>query len=312
MAQHSNLVQICLPTYNGEDHLAEALDSLLAQSHRNIEIVIMDNASTDATPEIAQNYARKDSRVRHFRSEHFVCASDNWNRAFEKIDRRRSEFMMWAGHDDLWSNDYVERLLRPLLKDRRCILSFSNFRRIDSTGSVVLENCFGDVPAYAKSALAAYRWLMGKGGGHCAICGVLRLSALRWDPPFADTVFGGDLWFLLRLATSGGLAYSSDQLLSKRLGGISSTGEDASAKSMKDAELIWNIRHDEWRMIDALTIPFHAKLYVFLRLKVTAKLYFPAKPVEFYIWPWFAFHMLRINKRGLGIRSAVRNALFKG
>ncbi len=307
MSHNSDLVQICLPTYNGESHLAEALDSLLAQTYRNIEIVIMDNASTDATPRIAQDFARRDNRIRYFRSETFVCAADNWNRAFEKIDPHRSEFFMWAGDDDLWSSNYVERLIQPLIKNRHLVLSFSDYRQIDLAGAIIRESGFEGDSTSTKSAIACYQWLMSKSGGHCAICGIARLSALSWRPPCVDVCFGGDLWFLLRLAANGGFAYSNTTLLSKRLGGISSTGGDASA--IKNVEAIWNIAQDEWRIIDALNISHYAKLYIYWRLKILAKLMFPTKPIELYLWPWFAFCMIRLNKYGLGIRSSVRNVL---
>ena len=57
-------VGIGLPVYNGADYLSDALDSILAQTFTNFEVVICDNASTDATAEIARSYAAADSRVR--------------------------------------------------------------------------------------------------------------------------------------------------------------------------------------------------------------------------------------------------------
>jgi glycosyltransferase involved in cell wall biosynthesis len=304
MVEYTDLVQICLPTHNGESHLAEALDSLLGQTHGNIEVVIMDNASTDGTARIAQSYANKDCRIRYYRSEEFVSASDNWNRAFEKIDQRRSRFLIWAGDDDIWSADYIERLLFPLMNDQSCVLSYSNYRQIDLLGSVVNKCRFGKVSWRANSTFDAYRWLMREGGGHCAICGIIRLDALTWSPLFVDTCFGGDLYFLLRLAAKGRFSYLGDELFSKRLGGISSTGEDASV--IKDVQNTWNIGEREWQLIDELSVPFQTKLYIFWRLKVAAKLFFPSKGLEPYLWPWFAFHMVRVNQRGLGLRSTVR------
>ena len=62
-------VSIGIPVYNGEKYLARALDSLLAQSFKDFEIVISDNASTDRTAEICRSYQNKDARVRYFRSD---------------------------------------------------------------------------------------------------------------------------------------------------------------------------------------------------------------------------------------------------
>src|SRR5919106_778416 len=68
-------VSIGVPVYNGETYLAETLDSLLAQSFEDFEIIISDNASTDRTPEICRAYQNKDPRVRYFRSDRNLGAA---------------------------------------------------------------------------------------------------------------------------------------------------------------------------------------------------------------------------------------------
>src|SRR5262245_47250916 len=67
-AKRSPRLSIGIPVYNGENFLAQTLDSLLAQTFRDFEIVISDNASTDRTPEICRAYARCDPRVRYVRN----------------------------------------------------------------------------------------------------------------------------------------------------------------------------------------------------------------------------------------------------
>src|SRR2546422_787475 len=62
-------VSMAVPVYNGERYLGEALDSLLAQTYHDFELIICDNASTDGTGEIARSYASMDERVRYVRNE---------------------------------------------------------------------------------------------------------------------------------------------------------------------------------------------------------------------------------------------------
>src|SRR3989442_1823225 len=62
-------VSVGMPVYNGERYLAEAVDSLLAQTYEDFELIICDNASTDRTGEIARSYAARDTRVRYARNE---------------------------------------------------------------------------------------------------------------------------------------------------------------------------------------------------------------------------------------------------
>ena len=66
--------------FNGEKYLKEAVDSILAQTFQDFELVISDNASTDRTEQICREYASKDSRVRYFRNSKNIGAPDNFNR----------------------------------------------------------------------------------------------------------------------------------------------------------------------------------------------------------------------------------------
>ncbi len=98
MADKTNpLVTIGVPVFNGENGLARALDSLLKQDYPNLEVIISDNGSTDATRTIGQTYAAKDSRVKYFRSDENRGAIWNFNRVFELST---GEYFMWAAHDD--------------------------------------------------------------------------------------------------------------------------------------------------------------------------------------------------------------------
>jgi len=70
--------------YNGENFIMEAMDSILAQTFTNFELVISDNASTDGTAEICKVYATKDQqRIRYYRNEQNLGAAKNYNRVFE-------------------------------------------------------------------------------------------------------------------------------------------------------------------------------------------------------------------------------------
>ena len=73
-----------LPVYNGADYLAEAIDSILKQSFEDFELLIQDNASTDATGEICRAYAASDPRVRYVRNPQNVGAAGNYNLVFER------------------------------------------------------------------------------------------------------------------------------------------------------------------------------------------------------------------------------------
>src|ERR1035438_9843576 len=91
-------VSIGLPVYNGENYLDPALNSILRQDYSDLELIISDNASTDATGNICREYAAKDPRIRYYRNETNIGASANFNCL---VKLARGEYFKWAAHDDV-------------------------------------------------------------------------------------------------------------------------------------------------------------------------------------------------------------------
>lgn len=125
-------VSIGLPVRNGENFLAAALDSLLAQTYRDFEIVLGDNASDDGTEGICREYARRDARIRYIRHAQNLGAADNYNLVFREA---RGPFFKWAAHDDLTAPTFLERCVRVLEADAGVVLCFPRTRYIDELGN---------------------------------------------------------------------------------------------------------------------------------------------------------------------------------
>ena len=123
-----------MPLYNAERHLAEALDALLAQDYSNFELVISDNASSDATESICRAYAARDTRIAYHRSERNLGAVWNFNRVFEL---GRGKYFLWAAHDDVRSPQYVSRCTAQLEADPQAVLCCTGIRLIDDEGKTV-------------------------------------------------------------------------------------------------------------------------------------------------------------------------------
>lgn len=122
-------VSIGLPVFNGAATLRHALDSFLGQTYEDLEVVISDNASTDATPEICAAYAQRDPRVVYRRSPVNRGARANYNRVFELS---RGEFFKWAGHDDWVAPEYVERCLEAFAAAPDAVVCYTGMCRVDA------------------------------------------------------------------------------------------------------------------------------------------------------------------------------------
>lgn len=126
-------VSIGLPVYNGENYLAEAISSVLAQTYTDFELVICDNGSTDRTEEICRRYADADPRVRYHRNPRNLGASANFRRAFELAT---GEFFRWLAHDDVLAPEYLERCVAALDREPDAILAQPLVGIIDAKGAV--------------------------------------------------------------------------------------------------------------------------------------------------------------------------------
>lgn len=101
------LISVALPVRNGANYLAEALDSILAQSYGQFELHVSDNASDDATPEILARYAARDPRVKVSRSAELIPQAANVNRA---VRLTSSRWVKLFCHDDVMEADCMARL----------------------------------------------------------------------------------------------------------------------------------------------------------------------------------------------------------
>jgi glycosyltransferase involved in cell wall biosynthesis len=101
------LVSIGIPTYNRPEGLKHTLDSMLAQTYPNLEIIVSDNASPNPEVEkIAREYARQDSRILYHRQTENRGVLFNYHFVLEKAS---GQYFMWAADDDEWENTFVEQ-----------------------------------------------------------------------------------------------------------------------------------------------------------------------------------------------------------
>jgi glycosyltransferase involved in cell wall biosynthesis len=129
-------ISIGLPVYNGEAFLSQTLDSLLSQTVTDFELIISDNVSRDATPDICRSYASKDSRIKYSRTDRLLRPGENYNRT---LDLSSGKYFKWAAHDDLCAPTFLEQCHQILEADQSVVLAYSKVRIIDSGGATVKD-----------------------------------------------------------------------------------------------------------------------------------------------------------------------------
>ncbi|HTF63024.1 MAG TPA: glycosyltransferase family A protein [Edaphobacter sp.] len=135
MSDHRQVkVSLGIPVYNGERFVGSAIQSALDQTLTDFEVIVCDNASTDRTPEICEEFARKDPRLRYFRHEINLGAKANFNRVFEYS---RGEYFKWIAADDVCGPRYLELTVAALDQDPAAVLAHTLSRMIDSKGDLV-------------------------------------------------------------------------------------------------------------------------------------------------------------------------------
>ena len=206
------LVSIGMPVYNGENYVREALDSLLAQDYENFELIISDNASTDATEEICREYEKRDSRIIYHRASKNRGASWNFNRVLEL---GKGEFFMWAAHDDLWHPTFISKCVEALRGDSGAVVCHSQGQNITTDGKPVGEpykNCFNhETTKRARWSRTHQNWSL-----HAAIYGLMKTETAKKVLPL-DTYASADLIFIAQISLYGKIIQIPETLQFNRL-----------------------------------------------------------------------------------------------
>jgi GT2 family glycosyltransferase len=212
------LVSICIPVYNAEETIERTLSSVVGQTYRNIEIIVVDNLSTDRTLEIVREF--KDSRIRIVENPvHFGCGEDNWNTCFTHT---RGELIALYHADDLYSCDMVARQVETFRKFPSVCGVFTSADIIDEQDNVIStfrlpQEIAGDTPYRYQYLLPA---ILKHDNFLLCSSAMIRSDLYKKMAPFRYGMFGhsSDLDMWLRIAKTGPVIVINDSLLKYRTG----------------------------------------------------------------------------------------------
>ena len=201
------LISIALCTFNGERHLREQLDSLLAQDWPRFEIIAIDDASTDATPAMLENYAKQDSRIRYSRNGHNLGYHRNFEAA---ITRCQGRWIAPCDQDDIWLPHKLSTLAAELASGG-ALLAYGDSALVDEHGRPLNQRLSDRMNRFSTDDPVAY-WFANNVTGHAML---FERNLLEHALPFPTHLFH-DWWLAYVAASTGRISYVDQCLVHYR------------------------------------------------------------------------------------------------
>ena len=124
-------VSIVLPTYNGERYLAQSIESVLTQTYENLELIIVDDCSTDETPEIIRRFAERDSRIQVIRNAENQKLPRSLNIGFRQAS---GGVLTWTSDDNFYEDRAIEVMVQTLEQNPDCGMVYCDMTCIYEDG----------------------------------------------------------------------------------------------------------------------------------------------------------------------------------
>lgn len=125
------LISIVLPVYNGEKYLKESINSVLEQTYKNWELLILDDCSTDSSPLIAKEYVSQDKRIHYYRNNNNLRLPSNLNKGFKLA---KGDYLTWTSDDNRFKPTALEKMYYALKNNQNAQFVFASCRVINSEG----------------------------------------------------------------------------------------------------------------------------------------------------------------------------------
>lgn len=184
MASARPKVSIGMPVYNAQRFLREVIDSILAQTFTDFELIISDNGSTDETEAICLDYVRRDPRVQYQPNDR-TNHGPGWN--YNRTEAlARGEYFRWAAADDLLAPTLLEKCVAALDGDSSAVMAWPKTRIINDKSEPVrvhdFDSTLNTADARPEKRFKSLINVKHKEHGAFEIFSLIRLSALRSFP----------------------------------------------------------------------------------------------------------------------------------
>lgn len=212
MCKKKPRVSIGMPIYNGDKFLEETLDSILAQTFKDFELIISDNASTDRTEQICRTYMMKDQRIRYSRNDKNFGASWNYNHVFQLSV---GEYFKWAAADDLFASRLLHLCVDVLDQNPQVAVCYSRTIIIDEKGTIT-SDYYDGLNLQDEAPIKRFIKLIRSIRMCNAVFGLIRSSILRKTPLIGNYI-SSDSCLMAELSLYGKFFEVPEKLFFRRL-----------------------------------------------------------------------------------------------
>lgn len=218
------LISIITPAYNAEKFIHETIESVLAQTYTNWEMIIVDDCSKDRTAEIVKDYENRDDRIKLFQLETNSGSAVARNTAMEHAS---GTYIAFLDSDDLWYPEKLEKQLR-FMQEKNIAFSFTKYIRMEEDGT--LRNAVSKAPASV-----GYHDLM----KHCVIgCLTVMINREKIGPlEMVNIRTRQDYAYWLTITKMGYRAYGLPEVLAK----YRTVDHSISSNKLKAAKRQWYV-----------------------------------------------------------------------
>lgn len=242
------LISVITPSYHSARFIRETIESVLAQTYTNWEMIIVDDCSTDDTVEIVKEYTERDQRIRLFQLKQNSGTAVARNLA---IDMSRGRYLAFLDSDDQWLPKKLEKQLH-FMRERQIAFSFTQYRNIDEsgkTGSIVsIPNHVNYEQSLKQNVIGCLTVMLDR-----KLIGSVKMVNIRSRQDYA-------LW--LSLLKKGHLAYGLQEVLAK----YRNVENSLSSNKIKVARQNWKV----YREIEKLSLTkslWYFLNYMYFKLK---------------------------------------------
>lgn len=181
-------ISIIMPVYNSEKYVSEAIESVRNQSYQNWELLIVDDGSTDRSPEIIDAYSRKDTRIKSFHQKNQgVSVARNF-----ALHQTQGEYVTFIDSDDVYHTDRLNRMVQVFEKYRDCDMVFSRHTEFTGEWKPMEANCSADVEILKDDILIN---VISDSRNHF-ICNTMIRSSIARKEQFAPIRFAEDYCYI--------------------------------------------------------------------------------------------------------------------